>query len=87
MLRDVLRLVEGAKGPVSLAELSRQLDVAPAVLEGMLEHWARKGRLAVSGGTVATCHDSCAGRCGSCAGAVNCPFVARLPKSYLIVVE
>jgi len=87
MLRDLLRLVEMAEGPISLADLSRQLGVAPAALEGMLEHWVRKGRLTVSGGAAAASCGSCAGHCGSCAGAVNCPFVARLPKSYLIVVE
>lgn len=86
MLRELLRLVETAEGPISLAELGRQLGVAPAVLEGMLDHWVRKGRLTVSGGAAAAC-GSCAGHCGSCAGAVNCPFVARLPKSYLVVVE
>jgi hypothetical protein len=87
MLRDVLRLIETAGGPITVAELSRRLSVDPGALEGMLEFWARKGRLAVEGGTAAACSGSCmagASHCGGCSGAAGCPFMARLPRSYAI---
>lgn len=85
MLREVLQLIEAADGPVSLAELSRQLGVAPATLDGMLQHWVRKGRLVVSGRSVESCSGGCAPaghRCGSCSGAGACPFIAQLPVAY-----
>jgi len=78
MLRQLLQLIEAAEGPVSLTDLSRQLDVAPATLDGMLQHWVRKGRLVVSDRSV----KACAGGCGSCSGAVDCPFIVRLPVAY-----
>lgn len=49
MLRELLRLVETAEGPISLTDLGRQLGVDAAVLDGMLQHWVRKGRLVVDG--------------------------------------
>jgi predicted ArsR family transcriptional regulator len=49
MLRELLRLVETAEGPISLSALARQLGVDAAVLDGMLQHWVRKGRLVVEG--------------------------------------
>ena len=49
MLRELLRLVETAEGPISLTHLARQLDVDVAVLDGMLQYWVRKGRLIVEG--------------------------------------
>ena len=81
MLRELLRLVETAEGPISLTDLARQLGVDAAVLEGMLQHWVQKGRLVVDGrASVAACASM--GGCGSCAGVTSCPFVARLPVTY-----
>lgn len=85
MLLRVLQAVQAADGPITLAELSRSLGIAPGPLEGMLYHWARKGRLAVDGqGGAKACGGSCAamGTCGGCAGVDGCPFMARLPRSY-----
>jgi hypothetical protein len=84
MLRELLRLIEAADGPMTVSELSRRLNVAPGVIEGMLEHWVRKGRLAVSGGAATACCATGDG-CGSCAGVGDCPFVARLPRSFTVV--
>jgi hypothetical protein len=87
MLHEVLRLIETAGGPLTVAELSRRLGIAPGALEGMLEFWARKGRLVVDGGTAAACSGSCmagASGCGGCSGAAGCPFMARLPRSYSV---
>lgn len=85
MLRELLRLVEAADGPISLAELGRQLGVDAAVLDGMLQHWVRKGRLVMDGGAATPCADgymSVGGGCGSCAGVAACPFIVRLPITY-----
>ena len=49
MLRELLQLVETAEGPLSLTDLGRQLNVDAPVLEAMLQHWVRKGRLIVEG--------------------------------------
>ena len=88
MLRDLLRLVETAEGPISLADLGRQLGVDAAVLDGMLQYWVRKGRLVMDGraGSVA-CSGGCTsmgGGCGSCSGVASCPFMARLPVTYRV---
>jgi hypothetical protein len=86
MLRELLRLIEATEGPITVSELSRQLNVAPGVIEGMLDHWVRKGRLAVSGGAAACCAaGGMSGGCGSCSGVAECPFVARMPRNFSVV--
>ena len=45
MLNQVLKAVEESQGPVRLQELSRKLNIDPAVLDSMLEFWIRKGRI------------------------------------------
>ncbi len=86
MLRELLRLVETAEGPISLTHLARQLDVDVAVLDGMLQYWVRKGRLVMdSHSGEGVCGGGCTsmgGGCGSCSGMASCPFVARLPVTY-----
>jgi hypothetical protein len=84
MLRQVLMMVEAAKGPITLAELGRQLNIAPGALEGMLAHWARKGRLTVAGEFGPGEAKACAGSCFSCGGSAACPFMARLPRTFLV---
>jgi hypothetical protein len=86
MLREVLQAVEEAKGPVTLVELGRRLSVDPGVLEGMLDHWARRGRLVVDGNLAVACPGSCAAACscGSNSSKSSCPFVTRLPRSYSV---
>ncbi|MBP6017113.1 MAG: hypothetical protein KA586_10370 [Candidatus Promineofilum sp.] len=90
MLREVLQAVEAAKGPITLNELSRRLELDPRVLDGMLEHWSRRGKLVVDGVTGTACAgDMTPARCscGSATDNVNCPFLARLPKSYSLSSE
>lgn len=87
MLRELLQLVESAEGPLSLAELGRHLNVDSATLDGMLQHWVRKGRLVVDGRAGATCARTCVSAscgCGSCSGLNACPFIARLPVTYRV---
>jgi hypothetical protein len=83
MLRQVLQTVEAAQGPITLVELSRRLDIDPGALAGMLEHWAQRGRLTVDGGSASAC--AMGGGCGSCSGAAACPFMARLPRTFIAV--
>lgn len=75
-LRTVLSAFEDARAPLSLRELAAQLDVAPGMLEGMLAHWVRKGKLR---------EVSSASQCGSCGGANGCPFMLHMPRAYELV--
>ncbi len=45
MLYQILDAIEQANGPVSLDELSQQLQIEAGALEGMIAFWVRKGRL------------------------------------------
>lgn len=85
MLFELLRLIETSSGPITVAELQRQLAVDEATLAGMIQFWVRKGRLHVSGRSEAVCASACVDAscsCGSCSGMDACPFIARLPKAY-----
>ena len=73
LLREVLTAFETSRQPRTLNQLARELDMAPGMLEGMLEYWVRKGRLRESSG---------ASMCATCGGAGGCPFVPQLPRSY-----
>jgi hypothetical protein len=80
-LREVLTAFEQG-GSMSLAEMSRRYDVAPAVLEDMIQFWVRKGRL----------RDACnAGGCGSCHQSGGCaassPAATNQPHRYELVTE
>ena len=80
MLKQVLREIETAKGPVHVAELSQRLSIERNALEGMIDYWVRKGRL--FNDDEAACAPA-NGHCfNSCTGAANCAFVAKMPKSY-----
>lgn len=90
MLRDVLQAVESAQGPVTLVELSRRLAIDPGVLDGMLQHWERKGKLTLSAGSAVACGADCATiecTCGTGVANSCCPFIARLPRSYSAVIQ
>lgn len=78
LLRQVLSVFEQANGPLSLGQVARELGVERGALEGMIDHWVRKGKLrAVSSDQM----------CSSCGGAQGCPFVARLPRRYELAPE
>lgn len=76
MLLQVLQAVEAADEPCTLAQLARQFDISPAMLEEMLAYWVRKGRLRETGSSPA---------CAACGHGASCPFVARMPRSFEIV--
>ena len=66
LLREILR----EQGPASAEQLTRRMRRPPTVVQAMLEHWRRRGRVlelpaepgASSGGTCA------GGACGACGG-------------------
>lgn len=72
-LRQVLNVFEQNQEPIALSRLATQFGMPPALIEGMLDHWVRKGKL-----RVATGHENC----GSCAKDGDCAFVVDMPKSY-----
>jgi Mn-dependent DtxR family transcriptional regulator len=47
MLDEIMKEVENSKGPLTVKELARRLDVEESALEGMLEFLERKGKLSV----------------------------------------
>ena len=79
ILREVLTRIENNTGPVSLTEMAAELHIDTGTLEGMLDHWVRKGKLRRTGGN--------ATMCGTCGSAEGCPFVMRMPRSYELVTD
>jgi len=89
MLNQILHTIEDASGPVNLNDLSRKLGIERSALEGMIQFWVRKGclrdddaDLAAEAAAMSNCASTSCG--GSCAGMADCPFVAKMPKTYSI---
>ena len=79
-LRQVLRFFEEADGPLSMSQAAQALVITPGMLEGMIAHWVRKGRLR----EVIDCGEGCA-TCGgaTCGRGQGCPFIpASAPRRY-----
>jgi hypothetical protein len=71
-LRDVLNAFDhGATH--SMGQIARDLALEPDRLESMLTYWVRKGELR---------EVSFSGKCGGCGISDDCPFVARMPRTY-----
>ena len=87
MLYEVLREFERVRGPLRLDELGRRLGVDEGVLVSMIEFWVRKGRLQedtrVCADGMTDCEVEACGR--SCAGAQDCPFVFKFPRTFSLV--
>ena len=80
-LRQVLQTFENNDASLSMTDMVRQLDVTPAMLEGMIQHWVRKGKLR----EVLDCQTE---SCGSCGSDDNCPFVgSNPPRRYELVKD
>jgi hypothetical protein len=81
MLNQVLRELQSSGGTLRLSELAARVNMEPSALDGMLTFWASKGKFAPVkiDGDSASCATPCM---GSCPGASQCPFVAKLPKMY-----
>ena len=65
MLSDLRRFLSERNGLVSLRELAIHFDREEAVIEGMLSHWQRKGRVEVV--VTSACKQGCGG-CNSSDG-------------------
>lgn len=74
LLLSVLHAIQAAGGPVTLNELSHQLEIEPSALEGIIAFWVRKGRLTTSDGTTTACGPATCSACAP-ADAGGCPFV------------
>lgn len=88
VLALVLQELQKSKEPLSVAVLSKKLNIDPSALEGMLDHWVRKKRLienSAQGEVPANCA-ACGGHARSCHCSAQCPFIARMPKTYSIAV-
>lgn len=85
MLQQVLHEIEHARGPLSLGDLARKLDIDRGTLDGMLAFWVRKGRIVVSDVDGQTC--ATGGGCGSCGSAAGCPFAGKAPRTFALVME
>ncbi|MAT98421.1 MAG: hypothetical protein CL608_14855 [Anaerolineaceae bacterium] len=77
-LRQVLTIFETAAAPLSLPKIARELDVSPERLEGMIQHWVRRGKIRES---------SALTECGSCGHGSACPFVLALPRTYELITD
>ena len=76
LLRETLR----QQGPLSRSELARCLRRPPSVIQAMLEHWAKRGRLQVVAPAAAQAQPAagCAPRaCHGCAGCATAGADAR----------
>ena len=72
MLDDIMREVKNSKGPITVKELARRLDVEESALEGMLDFLEMKGRLSVYR-PGEECQERGVVSCVSCVFAAGCP--------------
>ncbi len=72
-LRQVLIAFEETNGALSLPQLAQDLEVSQDRLDGMIQHWVRKGKIRQTKDMVG---------CGTCGDHDSCGFVVELPKSY-----
>jgi hypothetical protein len=77
-LRQVLTMFETAVAPISLPQMAHELGVSLERLEGMLQHWVRKGKIRESGAAT---------ECGSCGHKDGCAFVMEMPRSFELVTD
>jgi hypothetical protein len=79
-LRRVLEAIKAADGAVRFDQLSRKLDIEAGMLDGMLQHWVRKGR-------IREVIDTNAANCTHCGVKGHCPFVMKMPRRYELVPD
>ncbi|PID86034.1 MAG: hypothetical protein CSA11_11490 [Chloroflexi bacterium] len=80
-LRQVLMAFEKTNGSLSMAQLAQDLDVSPEQLNGMIQHWVRKGKIREVQ-ELSEC-----GNCGSGDDEASCAFVMEMPRSYELASE
>lgn len=77
-MMNMLRSYLQSRPSVSLAELSRQFHQPEAVMQGMLSHWVRKGRVAMM-------RAACADHCGQCAGETEWYRWQEKPRAVILL--
>jgi hypothetical protein len=87
MLQQVLHEVQQAEGSVSIAALSRRLNIEPGVLEGMIVYWIRKGRLKESSPFAGCDAGGCGTSCGSGSSPEGCPFIGKMPRMISLATD
>jgi hypothetical protein len=77
-LRLVLQKFEESERPLSLKQMAQDLDIGTGMLDGMIAHWVRKGKLREV--------DHGLSQCATCGGAQGCPFIPKnIPRRYELV--
>jgi len=67
LVRQVVEAVQASGGVVSLPELSKQLNIQPAALQGILQFCAQKGYIKVDfASQTAGCSTCAASGCAQC---------------------
>ncbi len=82
MLKKVITAIQQARGPVSVRELSQQLDTDANALSGMIEYLVQKGKLSVDDAFQADPHTDSGCSCGCNINEIDCPYVAPMPTMY-----
>ncbi len=78
-LGQVLDAFVNSRGPLTISQISRDLNVSQVQLEGMIQYWVRKGKLRES---------SSYSSCGTCGHSEDgCPFVLEMPHAYELVTN
>ncbi len=72
MLDEIMREVENSKGPLTVKELARRLDIQEGALQGMLDFLDRKGRLSVYRPGEG-CEECGVVSCAACVFGASCP--------------
>jgi hypothetical protein len=84
-LRQVLTAFEQTDQPLSLAQLAQQVGASPEMVDGMIQHWVRKGKLRENVDN--TSCDAASRTCSCGTGQSGCPFIMLMPRSYELVSE
>ncbi len=88
MLKRVLAEIRNSRGPLSLDEISRTLDIEPSALQGMIAHLVQLGHLrddeAQASIAMSCSRHAWRRHCGqgSCPGPQGCPFATKMPATY-----
>ncbi len=72
-LSQLLTIFKGSQQPLTISMLAEKLESTPAAIEGMLDHWLRKGKLHLTSG-----HQEC----GACSKNGDCAYLIDLPRTY-----
>lgn len=89
ILDQLIDELRDAGGPIRSSDLAHRIGVSESALDGMIGVLAAKGVLTSPSDPMQGEAIACSGvACGSnCVGLEACPFVARVPDTYTLVVE